>query len=394
MNSTPNVRRPIITVLWLAGFNSPHAQDQENWDVTLPRGDTREISFTTEEGTWMSVDISPDRRWVVFDLLGHIYRLPVTGGQAVSLTQDSGIAMNYHPRISPDGREIAFVSDRGGQDNLWVMAADGSSPTPIFADMDARVAEPAWSPDGKQILVTRREKSPTGCYRTHDVLWMFPRTGGKGFEVVRLGSSGGAAPARSGVWSGLDRAQWPAFTPDRRHVYFHSSTFAGADRRLRRIDLETGRIDSVTEGKDRYLSCCGRPDMKRAGAYLAVGAHGEQDGLGTHWEAWAYAHGLSPMETLEAASLDGAHFLGLEEEIGSVEVGKVADLVVLNSNPLDNIRNSTDISYVMKAGRLYKGDSLEELWPRRRPYGVLPWLNEEVTRTDLRPDDFWDGEQP
>jgi len=167
--------------------------------------------------------------------------------------------MNYHPRISPDGREIAFVSDRGGQDNLWVMAADGSSPRPIFADMAARVAEPAWSPDGKQILVTRREKSPTGFYRTHDVLWMFPRTGGKGFEVVRLGSSGGAAPARSGVWSGLDRAQWPAFTPDRRHVYFHSSTFAGVDRRLRRIDLETGRIDSVTEGKDRYLSCCGRP---------------------------------------------------------------------------------------------------------------------------------------
>ena len=83
--------------------------------------------------------------------------------------------------------------------------------------------------------------------------------------------------------------------------------------------------------------------------------------------------------------------MALEEEIGSVEVGKVADLVVLNSNSLDNIRNSTDIAYVMKAGRLYEADSLDELWPRQRPYGVLPWLNEDVTRTDLRPDDFWYG---
>ena len=284
MDISPNCfsRGLIIAVLSMTGFNSPHAQDQEEWDVTVPRGNTREISFTTEEGTWMSVDISADGSWLVFDLLGHVYRLPVTGGPAVSLTQNSVMAMNYHPRISPDGREIAFVSDRGGQDNLWVMAADGSSPRLIFADMNARVAEPVWSPDGKQILVTRREKSPTGFYRTHDVLWMFPRRGKKGFEVVRLGSSGGAAPARSGVWSGLDRAQWPSFTPDGRYVYFHSSTFAGADRRLRRIDLETGRIDSVTEGKDRYLSCCGRPAYPRRLGEVAPEV--SPDG---HWLAFA-----------------------------------------------------------------------------------------------------------
>ena len=136
MDTTPNCFSQwlIIAVLSMTGFSSPHAQDQEEWDVTVPRGNTREISFTTEEGTWMSVDISPDGSWLVFDLLGHVYRLPVTGGQAVSLTQNSGMAMNYHPRISPDGGEIAFVSDRGGQDNLWVMAADGSSPRLIFAD--------------------------------------------------------------------------------------------------------------------------------------------------------------------------------------------------------------------------------------------------------------------
>ena len=65
-------------------------------------------------------------------------------------------------------------------------------------------------------------------------------------------------------------------------------------------------------------------------------------------------------------------------------------MVVLNTNPLENIRNTTDIAYVMKAGRLYRADTLDELWPRQRPYGIRPWLLDDVLRTDLRPDDYWD----
>lgn len=250
----------VAAVLSMVGAEQLEGQiPGEAWDVTQPRGETREIAFTAEEGTWMSVDISPDGTWIVFDLLGHIYRMPASGGDAVALTQASGIAMNYHPRISPDGREIAFVSDRGGQDNLWVMHADGSNPRLIHRDMDSRIAEPAWTPDGRHLVVTKREKSPSGFYRTHDVIWMFPREGGDGFEAVRLGVSGAAAPARSGIWAGLDRAQWPSVSPDGRYIYFHSSLFAGSDRRLRRLDLETGHVDDITESKGRYLSCCGRP---------------------------------------------------------------------------------------------------------------------------------------
>src|SRR5262245_28464950 len=74
-----------------------------NWDPTAPRGQTRQIAFTTTEGTWMSVDISPDGRWVVFDLLAQIYRVPIAGGEAQCLTENSGIALNYHPQFSPDG---------------------------------------------------------------------------------------------------------------------------------------------------------------------------------------------------------------------------------------------------------------------------------------------------
>src|SRR5688500_17406272 len=90
------------------------------WDVTKPRGTTRQLDFTTSEGTWMSVDIAPDGQWLAFDLLGHVYRMPISGGDATVLTQQSGIAINTHPRISPDGQLISFISDRKGQNNLWV----------------------------------------------------------------------------------------------------------------------------------------------------------------------------------------------------------------------------------------------------------------------------------
>ena len=139
---------PALLLSVLAGSPAT-AQENQEWDVTLPRGQTREIDFTTDEGTWLSVDISPDSRWIVFDLLGHVYRLRSDGGEAESLTQESGVAVNYHPRYSPDGQHIAFISDRNGQNNLWIMNADGSDPAAVFTDKDVHVRTPTWTPAGE-----------------------------------------------------------------------------------------------------------------------------------------------------------------------------------------------------------------------------------------------------
>ena len=100
----------------------------------------------------MSVDVSPDGQYVIFDLLAHVYRVPVAGGAAECLTADSGVALNFHPRYSPDDRSIAFVSDRAGQNNLWIMDADGSNPRQVFHDLMTRVVEPVWTPDGRELL--------------------------------------------------------------------------------------------------------------------------------------------------------------------------------------------------------------------------------------------------
>ena len=106
-----------------AQTTKPDEDKKSAWDVSAPPGERREVPIDTRSGTWMSVDVSPDGKRIAFDMLGDIYELPIEGGEARALA--SGLAWDMQPRYSPDGKWIAFTSDRAGGDNLWIMDASG-----------------------------------------------------------------------------------------------------------------------------------------------------------------------------------------------------------------------------------------------------------------------------
>jgi Tol biopolymer transport system component len=217
-----------------------------------PQGETRLIDFETDEGTWMSLDVSPDGEWIVFDLLGHIYRVPLTGGEAEVLTQRSGVALNFHPAYSPDGTAIAFISDRSGQNNVWVMDADGSNPRPVLPDPDTRFTDPEWTPDGSGLVAVRAYPTPgRGWHRQTTSVWLLPLNGTTPRELL-------GAP--------LAHYRAPTYAPDGR-LYYHVAYSTGdglgllqAGHRLQRLDPQSGRGDNVRRGGTTELS----PEMVEA----------------------------------------------------------------------------------------------------------------------------------
>ena len=114
------------------------------------------------------------------------------------------------------------------------------------------------------------------------------------------------------------------------------------------------------------------------GGVVGLGSHGEVQGLGTHWELWMMASGgMDEHDALRAATIHSADAIGLDNDLGSLEVGKLADLQILDANPLEDLRNTTAIRWVMKNGRLYESATLDEVWPRQRPLGEMWWWQVE-----------------
>ena len=120
----------------------------------------------------------------------------------------------------------------------------------------------------------------------------------------------------------------------------------------------------------------GVADIVAAGGHATIGAHGQLQGIDSHFELWMYASAMSPMEALRTATTHSAEMIGILDDVGTLEPGKLADVVVLNRNPLNDIRATTDVRYVMKAGILYDGDTLDEVWPTPRPFGGFYWSME------------------
>src|ERR1035438_3322103 len=122
--------------------------------------------------------------------------------------------------------------------------------------------------------------------------------------------------------------------------------------------------------------------LVEAGGMVGVGSHGEFQGLGFHWELWALqSGGMRNIDALRCATILGAEGLGLNKDVGSLEVGKLADLIIMEKNPLENIRNSNTIQYVMKNGRLYDGNTADEMYPQKRTLSTSEWTFDKPSMT-------------
>ncbi len=171
---------------------------------TLPLKPTRSQTFTTTKGTWISLDVSPDGATIVFDMLGHIYTMPATGGKATAIT--SGLAYDAQPRFSPDGKRIVFVSDRSGGDNLWIMSLDRADTVQLTKGNDNSYVSPAWTPDGKYVVASK-----SGGLGGAAKLWIYNVEGGSGLALIN-----GAPPTQKAVGA--------AFGKDPRYVWYAART--------------------------------------------------------------------------------------------------------------------------------------------------------------------------
>jgi len=203
--------KPLVVVLLAVLIAVPAAQSRDQWDVTAPFGPTREVTFETSEGTWMNLDVSPDGRQIVFDLLGDIYVMPIAGGRATRVL--GGPAFEMQPRFSPDGTRIAFASDRDGLWNIWTARLDGSDPRQISREKEWFVNSPTWAPDGRAIYA-RRHFVTTRSLGAGEV-WMYHASGSGGLAVT----------ARQNDQKDVGE---PAISPDGRYLYFSKDVTPGS----------------------------------------------------------------------------------------------------------------------------------------------------------------------
>lgn len=247
------------------------AQDsaEEEEDEGLPLDPARTISFTTDEASWMSVDVSPDGETIVFDLLGDLYLLPIEGGQAQPLT--SGMAFDAQPRFGPAGDRIVFISDRSGGDNVWTIAVDGSDTLQVTEGNDNLYTSPEWTPDGDYIVASRTE-GLGGAAK----LWLYHIEGGSGAQLIG-GSDEDGEDNDSDV-----KMLGAAFGPDPRYVWFgqrNGDWEYNAILPEYQVAVYDRRTGTRTAMSARYGSAF-RPALSPDGRWLVYGSrHDEYTGL-------------------------------------------------------------------------------------------------------------------
>ncbi|HUQ81913.1 MAG TPA: amidohydrolase, partial [Gemmatimonadaceae bacterium] len=191
----------------------------------------------------MSLDVSPDGRTIVFDLLGDLYTLPITGGAATRIS--SGMSFDAQPRWSPDGRSIVFVSDRSGADNIWTVDADGGNAHAVTRGERTFFISPEWTPDGEYVVVSKNTEAVTSPQDYQ--LFMYHRSGvGTGVALTgRTAATPGAADSsapRSRIVIGV------AFSADPRSAWTSISASRGYGQwQVALLDRATGRLFKRTE---------------------------------------------------------------------------------------------------------------------------------------------------
>jgi len=252
---------PFSCVTLLSGFvpilGSAQQQDQsvtQNACDSLCITPTRSIAFETTQGTQVNLDISPDGQTILFDLLGDLYTVPRDGGSSTQLT--SGMALDLQPVFSPDGTRVLFVSDRSGNENLWMMEADGGDPWPVTTDRgDFHFDDPEWSPDGEYVLVRKNESGSPNAGRTPRLIHV---SGGTGIDLAEDTQGLGF--------------RWG---PNGRYVYFRGTEGQGATSlrgnglprpaQIMRLDRHTGDVAPIT----RVPSGAARPAISPDGEWMA-----------------------------------------------------------------------------------------------------------------------------
>ena len=239
-----------------------HAQEEEKLDPHRgpPLEPARWARFTTSEGTWISLDVSPDGQTLVFDLVGDLYSMPITGGEATRLT--SGMGYDMQPRFSPDGEQIVFVSDRSGDNNVWLMPAAGGEPRQLSKGVGSYFLSPDWMPDGKYVIVSR---AGGGFFGGLEKLWLYHIDGGTGLEMV--GGGGGQRMLGAAVDS-EGRYIWYA---QRNGSWQYNAIFP--QYQIWMYDRKTGTRTPMT---NRYGSAF-RPVLSPDGQLLAYGSRDDAD---------------------------------------------------------------------------------------------------------------------
>lgn len=255
------MRKIIITVLSFASFIT-FSQDEKaaETDTTkekkatkeLPLEPGRQIRLQTDEGTWISLDVSPDGKQIAFDMMGDIYMLPITGGKATPIT--TGMAFDTHPRFSPDGKSIVFTSDKSGSENIWTLdlTDEEAEPNQITKDKDKYYGSAEWTEDGNYIVAAKGIRTMK--------LHMYHKDGGSGIQLIKKPD-------------GLQTIE-PAFGADDRYVYFSRRMGAWQynasmpQYQIATYDRETGEMTTQT---NRYGSAF-TPTLSSDGKWLVYGS--------------------------------------------------------------------------------------------------------------------------